>query len=40
VHDRFAIEHADDQVGVELLEDDVDGVPIHLFGPIHGPEAV
>ena len=40
VHDRLAVEHADDQVGVELFEEDVDGVAIDLLGAVHGPEDV
>jgi hypothetical protein len=40
VHDRLAVEHENDQVGVELFEEDIDGILIHLLGAVHSPEAV
>ncbi len=38
VHDRATVEHTDDQVGVDLFEEDVHRVAVHLDGTVKSPE--
>src|SRR5207249_4974082 len=38
VHNRATIEHADDQVGVRRIEEDVHRVAVHLDRPVESPE--